>query len=388
MEDNKNNTSAIARARGIFALLAVLMVIVGQTILYTSPTQQNTGIPTYMWLSLAGVVLFVLSLSLPVPLFLQKIFANLPFGSQIGWLIAAIALSALATISLAWFEKMTNLSYLPVITLWLGSVACYVAAFTQYDINSFGLKDWLRDHRKELAAVAIVTLLAAFLRLYRLGTIPKVINGDEGWLGLMAQETIHDPLINPFAIWNNFSAFYLQAVNFVFTLFGPNIFSVRFLTAIAGTLSVPATYLFARQVAGKRIALIAAILLAVSHFEINYSRTSGSDYIFSALFIPLILYFVLSAFEKTSRWRIALAGTLLAIYFCTYQMAQVLVGIFVVVSLVILFFGSWRQSFGQMLMIFWGGFVIPVFPEAVYIGQHPQDFFARLNQAELFKVVG
>lgn len=385
MKEKQNNILTISRVRGSFAMLAVLMVIIGQTILYTTPVRQDTGIPTYMWLSLAGVVLFVFSLTLPVPVFLQKFFASLPLNGQIGWIIAAVALSILTAISMTWFRQMISLSYLPVISLWIGSAACYIAAFAHFDLHSLDWKQWLRNRRWEFVAISVVILLGAILRFYKLGAIPRVLNGDEGLLGLTAQTTYRDRLANPFALWNNISALYLQAVNYVFVLRGITAFSLRLLPAVAGILSIPATYLFANQVAGKRIALIAAALLAFSHFDLNFSRTAGSDYIFTTLFIPLILYFLLGAIEKHSLVKAALAGTLLALFFCTNLMAQVLVSLLVVFSLVMLFFRYWRKLAGRELLVLWGGFLVPIIPEAVYVWQHPDEFLARIAASGTFQ---
>jgi len=385
MQEKQNNGLAIHRARICFASLAVIMVIVGQTHIYTTNNIQDTGMPPYMWLSLAGIVIFVLNLTLPVPLFLQKLFANLPIGHQSGWIMASAALSVLATTSMVRFEKRDSLSYLPVISLWLGSAICYVIAFSWFDPQDLNWKKWLQDHRGELVAVGLVALLAAILRFYKLGSIPRVINGDEGWVGLMAQATGHAPLSNPFAIWNNISALYLQSVNLVFLFFGTTAFSLRFLTAIGGILSIPVTYVFAKQVAGKRVALIAAALLAFSHFHINFSRTSGSDYIFTTLFIPLILYLLLNAFDKQSLSKAALAGVLLAIFFCTNLMAQVFIGLLLVTSLATILFRSWREPARRALPAFWGGFLILIIPEVLYILQHPDDFTSRISASSTFQ---
>ena len=385
MQEKQDNISAINRARMCLALLAVIMVIVGQTNLYTAIDRPNTGVPPYMWLSLAGVVIFVLSLTLPVPVFLQKLFANLPISKPGGWIIASVIFSALAAISMIWFEKRNTLSYLPVISLWFGSAACYVVAVTRVDLKALDWKKWLQDHKWELAAVGLITLLAAIPRLYNLGTIPRVLNGDEGWVGLMAQETGHAPLSNPFALWNNISALYLQLINLIFLLFGANAFSLRFLVAVGGTLAVPATYILAKQVAGKRVALITGAMLAYSHFHINFSRTAGSDYVFTTLFIPVILYLLLSAFEKRSPARAALAGVFLALFFCTNLMAQGFVGLLLITSLVMLLFRSWCESTKLELAVLWGGFFITVIPEGLYVWQHPNDFISRLSSSGTFQ---
>ena len=385
MKDKQDNIVAISRARGTFALLAVLMVTVGQMMLYTTPTRQDTGIPGSMWLSLAGVALFALSLTVPVPGFLQRFFGRLALSVQSGWILAAAAFSILTAVSMAWFARIPNLSYLPVLSLWFLAAFCYVAAFAHFDLQGPGWRQWLRDHRWELIIVGVVTLLAAMLRFYRLGAIPRVLNGDEGWLGLTAQATISDPLSNPFALWNNISAFYLQEVNFIFTIFGPTAFALRLLPAVAGMLSVPAVYLLARQVAGRRAALIASALLAFSHFDLNFSRTAGSDYIFTTLLIPLILYLLLSAIEKHSLVRSALSGVLLAIFFCTNLIGQALVGLLAAISLAMLLFRYWRRTAVRELLAFWGALVIMVIPEVVYSWQHPEDFLARMSSSGTFQ---
>jgi 4-amino-4-deoxy-L-arabinose transferase-like glycosyltransferase len=288
--------------------------------------------------------------------------------------------------SLLLFEKKGNISYLPVISLWVSSSICYVAAFYPGFSPNGHWKEWLYDHRYELMAVVIVTLLAFVIRFYQLGAIPRVINGDEGRLGLAAKSTVEDPLLNPFALYENIGALYLQAMNIVFNIFGANPFSLRLLPAIGGVLAIPALYLFARQLFGKRVALISASLLACSHTHINFSRTTGSDYIHTTWFVPLVLYFLLCGIEKRSSFRTAFAGVLMAIYFSIFQTAQVFLVLLIVLMLVaLLFFRSQYKKAGRQVLAFWGGFVTLVLPEAVYILQHPNDFLARLNASGTFQ---
>ena len=328
----------VRRVRVLIALLGGFLVIIGQMVLYTTPKHQDTGIPVFFWVCLAGVALFVLSFAFRPPRFLLRFFSNIPMEGPLAWIVTAVGLSLLTTASLGRFAKMGELSYLPVLSLWLLGGACYFAAFTKTNFQHEPWKEWLRTHRTELLGVGGVTLLAALLRFYRLGSIPQVINGDEGMLGMVAQHTMTDPLNNPFALWNNDGAMYLQAINFVFMILGPTDFALRLLPAIAGVLSVPALYLLARQLVGKRTAFIASALLAFSHFDLNFSRTSGGDYIFTTLFVPMILYFLITSFERKSLGRAAFAGVLLAFYFTVYQVGQVLVGLAFVFTIGVLLF--------------------------------------------------
>jgi hypothetical protein len=379
-------TPEVKRVRAFFAFLAILLVIIGQTILYTSTVRQETGIPLPFWLCIAGVILFIGSLVFQPPHLLQVAFAKIPLTRSACGVAAAFVLSALATGSVFLFEKIGNINYIPVISLWLFSAVWYVAAFYEGDLADIQWKDWFKSHRVELIAIGSVTLLAAVTRFYRLGNIPRVINGDEGRLGLAAQSTLVHPLSNPFALWDNIGALYLQGVNFAIKVFGAIPFALRLLPAIGGTLAVLTLYLLARQIAGNRVALISASLLAFSHFHINFSRTAGADYIHTTWLVPLDLYFLLKGFEKRSSWQTALAGVLLAIYFTVFQTAQIMVAmVFVYMLVALVFFRSWFKAVSRQILAFWGGFVILLIPEALYISQYPNEFLARLGASGTFQ---
>jgi dolichyl-phosphate-mannose--protein O-mannosyl transferase len=108
------------------------------------------------------------------------------------------------------------------------------------------LINWLKSHWKEITVIAVVMLLAAAVRFYKLGAIPRVLDGDEGRIGLLAQLTTSGALSNPFALWENFGILYLQLINLSLRVFGLNAFALRLLPAIGGVLAVPAIYLLAQ----------------------------------------------------------------------------------------------------------------------------------------------
>ncbi|MDR3577581.1 MAG: glycosyltransferase family 39 protein [Anaerolineaceae bacterium] len=387
MAANQTETDlTIKRIRGFFALLTVFLVIIGQTFLYTSTNLKDIGIPASFWLCFAGVALFVASMAFKPPQFLQAYCAKLRLTRSNMMAAVAAALSLLAAGSMVLFEKKGNISYLPVISLWLASGICYVVAFYNADFSNLHWKDWFKTHRNEVIAIGTVTLFAFILRFYQLGGIPKVINGDEGRLGLAAISSGEGALANPFALFENIGAFYLQGMNTVFDLFGTSSFSLRLLPAIGGMLAIPALFLFARQIAGKRVALISAGLLAFSHTHINFSRTAGSDYIHTTWLVPLILYFLLSGLEKRNSFRSALAGVLLAIYFSIFQTAQIVLPILVIYTLLaLLFFRSHVKMVKSQILVFWGGFVTLVLPEAVYILRNRDNFLVRVSANGTFQ---
>jgi 4-amino-4-deoxy-L-arabinose transferase-like glycosyltransferase len=284
------------------------------------------------------------------------------------------------------FLQFDRQNYLPVLTIWFGAAACYLMAFDLTLPSRAGAQAWLKIHWKELFAIGLITVAAAVLRFYKLGDIPRVINGDEGWIGNIALTTVRLPYANPFSIWENIGGLYLQAINWMLLFFGTNPFSLRLLPAIAGTLAIPALYLLARQIAGRRIALIAAILLAFSHTHLNFSRTVGVGYIQDTWLVPLELFLVLSGLQKRSPLRMAAAGVLLGIHFSIYLTPQIFAGMLVVFfGLVLIFYRRQIAGAWHLIWPFTGGLVVMMLPEAVYAVTHTNEFFTRLNNDGVFQ---
>ena len=386
MDREKTDTErGVKRLRGATALIGLSMVLIGQTMIFTEPYKQDTGIPASLWLSLAGIIILVIGLALRPPKFLVTFFDHLPLDGAAPWVIAAILLSSLAAFSMVEFQKVARINYGPIIMLWFASIGCYIAAFSR-GIPGIQFKSWWKENYTEILLVGGVTLLAIIVRFYGLGSIPKVINGDEGLIGLAAQSTNQSPLANPFALFENFGGLYLLGINTAFNTFGISIFSLRLLPAIAGVLAIPSVYILSREIAGKRVALISIALLAFSHAHIHFSRTAAVGYIQGTWLIPLELYFFLAGLKYRSAWRAAIGGCLLAIHFTVYLSAQIVVGVLIVyLILSFILFRSWIKTAFRQAAVFWGGFLIALLPEVIYASQNMNQFAARLNSDGTFQ---
>ena len=135
-----------------------------------------------------------------------------------------------------------------------------------------------------------------------------------------------------------------------------------------------------------RIALIASILLAISHTHINFSRIASVAYIHGTWLVPLELYFLLSGLEKRQAWRTALSGILVAIHFSVYLTAQVMIALVLVYMLLaLIFYRAWFKTIYRVALAFWGGFLIAILPEAVYISRNTNEFLNRLAQNGTFQ---
>ncbi|MFZ5822569.1 MAG: glycosyltransferase family 39 protein [Chloroflexota bacterium] len=375
-----------ARIRFFISLAGILLVFAGQFILFALPGKNPDAIPTQIWISGVGLVLFLGSLVFRPPGTAQSLPAGLAFSKPAMLVGAAATLSLSAALAMMYFYRSSSFNYIPVITLWLASGICYVAAFAEAPFTPEAIREWIKAHRNELLLLAGLTLVAAFLRFYELGNLPRVLDGDEGRLGEAAQATVADTWANPFSLWENFGALYLQAVNIAIEVFGPTPLALRFLPAVSGTLAIPMLYLLARQVAGKRTALIATFLLMTSHTHIHFSRIGAVGYIHGTWLVPLELYLLLSGLEKRSAWRTAAAGVLLAIHFSVYLTAQIITGLALAYMLVsLLFLRPWFRPALKQSAAFWGGWVLLLLPEVAYVAYNPNEFINRLGENGTFQ---
>jgi len=367
--------------RRFVAFLGIFLILLGQFLVFSTPVEESVVFPRYVWLSVLGVVLFLLSQVIPSSLFFQKISAQIARSEQTAWVAVALMLSILATVGAGLFQISTRSNYIPVLTVWLFGAICYIAAFAQDIFTQAAWAAWWSKHQKEILIVLAIIALGAALRFYKLGDVPRVLDGDEGRVGLVAQSTVLGPLANPFALWDNFGALYLQAINLSLKIFGPTSFALRLIPAIGGVLSIPAVYLLARLIGGRRVAFIAACLVAISHTLMHFSRIASVAYIHGTWLVPLELYFLLSGLINRQSWRTAVSGVILAIHFSIYLTAQVVLAmIFVYMLIAFIFLRSWFRLALRQALVFWGGFFIPLLPELFYIVSNPNEFLNRLGQ--------
>ncbi|MGC1378893.1 MAG: glycosyltransferase family 39 protein, partial [Anaerolineales bacterium] len=391
---------SVKRIRSLLSFLSILLVMVSQIILYTSPVREDIGMPLSstidpvsmqinitIALLIVGVLLFVFSQGYQPPRFLRAWFDRAPsIPGVVPWVLASLALSLVAVLSMLLFEKAQLKNYIPVVTIWFFAGLCYAAGFMRNRFSVPRWREWLKLHWIEILALGLLTLFGIALRFYALGDIPRVVNGDEGRLGIAALSTNTYPFVNPFSLWENFGALYLQAVNLCLTYFGTTPFALRIAAAIGGTLAIPAIYLLARQISGARVAFIAAALIAISHDHLHFSRTVAVAYIQGTWLIPLEFYFLLSGITKRSSWRAALGGMLLAFHYCVYLDAQITTALILVYLLIaFLFMRPWIKPALRQVAVFWGGFAIMFLPELTFIIEHPGDFFNRLTKDGMFQ---
>lgn len=369
----------------IIAFAGVFLILLGQFLVYSTPMENTVIFPFQIWFSILGVVLFLTSQLIRPSSWTRRIATRLATSHQVTWILVAVMLSILATVGVRLFQISTRSNYIPILTVWLLAGVSFVTAFMGGFLGWFSWRTWFKQHRAELLILLVVVILGTLLRFYKLGEIPRVLDGDEGRVGLAAQETALGTLANPFALWDNFGALYLQIINATLRIFGPTPFALRLGPAIGGILAIPAVYLLGRQIGGPRVAFIAAFLIATSHTHINFSRIASVAYIHGTWLAPLELYLLLSGLEKRQSWRTALSGAILAIHFSVYLTAQVVTALILVYMLIsLLFLRSWFLAAWRPALAFWGAFLLMMGPEVSYILSTPEQFLNRLVQDGTF----
>ncbi|MBI4319019.1 MAG: glycosyltransferase family 39 protein [Chloroflexi bacterium] len=253
-------------------------------------------------------------------------------------------------------------------------------------------KLWLARHAREVLFVAFVTIVIALpLRALALDTIPPGLSQDEAAEALDAQRIALDGARPVFLPSNNGrEPLYAYVAALTFWLFGPGISSLRLASALLGVLTVPATYLFARALFSRRVAAIAAMLLAASLWHVHLSRLAMR-------IVPLPLFEALSVFLvwqalRTGRFHYwAGAGLALGLSLYTYLPARLFGALLLFTTLLYLLFrrASPHKTVSQLAGLALAAAVaLAVFaPLGLYFAGNPEDFMGRAGQVSIANAV-
>ena len=172
-----------------------------------------------------------------------------------------------------------------------------------------------------MVALGAVTTAAAFLRFYAIGrqgfwydeaTTAWLLRGTPGQLLGQLPHTESTPPL-----------YYLLAWAWV-RLFGDTQTGLRSLSALAGVVTVPVAFAAARELAGRRVALLAAGLVAVNPFLVWYSQEARS-YALLVLVATVSLLLFARAREEPSPSRFVAWAAAATVALCVHYFAFFLV---------------------------------------------------------------
>ncbi|MBX4205582.1 glycosyltransferase family 39 protein [Candidatus Microgenomates bacterium] len=185
---------------------------------------------------------------------------------------------------------------------------------------------------KKLLLIAIL-VLAFILRFYQLGSLPA-LNADEAAIGYNAYSLIQtgkDEHGNSWPIhfqsFNDYKpGLYFYVVLPFVKVLGLNELAVRIPGALAGVLTVLIVYLLVKQLFNKKeFALVAAFLLAISPWHIQFSR-GGWEVNFATFLITTGIWLFIKSVDEKLNLKFLLGSVLLFVAsLYTYHAARVIV---------------------------------------------------------------
>lgn len=232
--------------------------------------------------------------------------------------------------------------------------------------------------KKTFVLIALIFILGIVLRFYQLGDVPVGLHRDEAFLGYNAYSILKTgkDMSGVFLPLHFESFLYSPAGYSYFSipfigLFGLNAFSVRFASALFGSLTVLTMYFLTKELFQRfknfklltfhfSLGEIAALFFAISPWHINLSRTATEN-VLVVFFISLgtLLFFL---WLRKSYWYLLILSFLsFVLTLFLYQAPRAFLPFFI---LLLVFFAAKKVARHQIFIIiflFFATIIIPLF---------------------------
>jgi dolichyl-phosphate beta-glucosyltransferase len=190
------------------------------------------------------------------------------------------------------------------VTAWLGTLIVLLLAAWRFEAEPLGHGRRLFRNRREGLLFATIFVLCIALRFPWLDQLPAMIHGDSAACGLLGLDLLHAKVgdVFDFSPWYNTPYISFLPYALSFSLTGISMIGLRLPSALLGVATLVPLYFLVRGWFGVRTAALAAVLYAVSHSAIHFSRIG--------LWNMQVLFYTVTALALLSRgWR---RGSLLA----------------------------------------------------------------------------
>lgn len=239
--------------------------------------------------------------------------------------------------------------------------------------------------RAELIFMVVLLVAAFLLRGINLEEMPNTLSGDEAASGLVSLSYRNGEADNLFTFgWFSFPSLYFVIQGMGLRFFGQTVEGLRISSALGGALAVVAVYWLARLMFDRLTAVLAAVLLAVSHYHIHMSRI-GLNNVWDSFFGAIAIGGFYHGWKTGRRSSFIIAGVALGLGQYFYVTIRALPIIFLVWAGV----AYWRErdTFRQRLPgLLVTGFIalIVVLPFGIQAARHWDQFTAPLVRVSIF----
>jgi len=389
-EKNEAPTSTIASEQLVLLPISGLFVLFGQSLI---PVLDETMHWQAYGISAVGMLFFLLTaLSFTrgeFPTWFNKSIHALSHRVQLSPASFHLFWSAPILSLIAWLAARDGnlmLSAPIALSAWTLSISFLVLSHWNH-LKRVRFQDWSRS---DTLAILILTLSSLVLRGIALGEIPWVLTGDEGSSGLSALEFVDGRKNNIFGTgWFSFPSMFFAVQSLSIRAFGQTAFALRLPSMLAGALTIPALYFFARISFGRKIALMASAFLVTFHFHIHFSRI-GLNNIWDGLFIVLFSGFLWWAWKNKdpetegSSALFLIAGLIAGIGQYFYSSVRVVFAILFcwIVILAIQNWSDFRKRLPGLVSLTFGT-LVSVLPLAAYYIKNPSQFSAPFQRVSI-----
>ncbi len=231
----------------------------------------------------------------------------------------------------------------------------------------------------------LILVIGLVFRFYQLSLVPPGLYPDEAVNGTDAIRVMETGNFDVFYEANNGrEGLFINLIALSFLAFGVSLWSLKFVGALLGFLTILGFYFLVKDLFTKRIASIASFLLATSFWHVNFSRIA-----FRAILVPFFLvwffYFLFSGIRKNRYWDFVASGLFFGLGFYSYLSFRVVPLILVVLLLGYLWIDKeFLGKYWKKILIFIFVAFLTVLPLLNYFMAHPGDIIGRAGQVSIF----
>jgi sugar lactone lactonase YvrE/4-amino-4-deoxy-L-arabinose transferase-like glycosyltransferase len=302
------------------------------------------------------------------------------------WLAGTLAVVAAGLGGWAWLRldvrQATNDDWLR----YAASLSVFVVAIlVATPWKQYAAWSWRRGWK--LGLLLGVLLLGAQARLTNLDSLPFGTWYDEAASGLEALRMVREPGYRPiFTDGINATGQYLWLIVAAFRTFGATTAAIRTISALFGVFTVAAAYLVGRELRGSVLGLAFALVVAVGHWSLNFSRL-GMYNSATPLFELLAFGLLLRAMRTGAAADFAWTGLALGLGLCSYSAFQLFGPVLALFLVVVV--ARERQRWPRLvtgMAVAVVAAVLVIAPVAKFAWERPDRYFARIETTSILAV--
>jgi len=233
----------------------------------------------------------------------------------------------------------------------------------------------------EVGVVLLLTLAAGALRLVALDALPPGLYRDEAYNGLDALRILRGETPIFFTANNGREPLFIYLLAAAIGVWGRSPGALRLISALMGTLTVPAVYFLGRTLFDRRVATLAGIIAITTIWTLNLSRIA-----FRAVLMPPVMAVSLALLWRGLKRRrlstMAWGGLLYGLSIYTYLAAR-----FSLIALFFFIIYTWFWHRESFWLKGWGVFalasLIVAAPLGIYLIGHWESTLGRSSQVSI-----